>query len=495
MRAIDSFFLKIRNTKCEALFFYSGHGIQYKGENFLVPVDANLFSPADLSIQCVRLDYIMNKLEDAKTRINIIILDACRNDPWSKSWTRGDDNEGGLATPVNTPPQSFIAYATAPSKKASDGGGTNSAFSTALAKYITNPGLTIFEVFQKVLAEVRRMNADQIPWNTYSLDANYYFIATKDLTPGRVPMEIVVSEDYILFIDGVNKGSYTGGGKVKLDYPAGTYKIRVINQHDSTMYSDTVYHYDPVNSTADNFMYIPLNNKVVNTPQLIRPLLDSIKYNMVRVGGGTFKMGSRNGNNDETPSHNVSSRTFYISKYEVTQRQWTAIMGSNPSFNKNCNDCPVENVSWEETNDFIRKLNSYTQGHYRLPTEAEWEFAAGGGILRSDYLFSGNRRPERVAWFYGNASGKSHPVGTKVANELGITDMSGNVAEWCSDWYDVSYYSRSELENPEGPAGPKSEKVVRGGSWDDYEQLCRIVSREKKSPNQKSKNIGFRIAL
>ena len=491
-KSIDSFFTKIQNTRCEALFFYSGHAIQHEGENYLIPVNAILGSEADVEEQCVKLQFILNKLFDAKTKTNIVILDACRNDPFSKSWSRGEPTPG-LAGISRTPPQSFIAYATAPLTKATDGKGTNSPYSAALAKYLTQPGLTIFQIFQKVLIEVKKQNPNQTPWNNYSLESDYYFIPNRDYQPGSLPMSFLISEDCYLLINEENKGKYQGGQEFTLDYPAGLYKIRAISQHDSTIYYDTVYNYNPHNSPADNLMYIPLNNKILNIPLLLKPLLDSIRFNMVRLDGGVFNMGNKSGNNDETPSHKVNVNPYHISKYEVTQRQWQAIMGNNPSINKNCMDCPVENISWEEANEFIRTLNFLTDGHYRLPTEAEWEFAAGGGNLSFHFLFSGNKKLEKVGWFYENAGKRTHTVGTKASNESGLADMSGNVAEWCADWYDASYYRVSVFANPQGP-GSGRQRVIRGGSWDDYDQLCRIFSRNKKEPDYKNKTIGFRIA-
>jgi len=491
-RSIEEFFSKIKNTNSQALFFYSGHGIQYKGENYLIPVDANILSEGDIEEQCIRLQLILNKMEDARTKVNIIILDACRNDPFSKAWNRGDD-EKGLTNLSRTPAQSFIAFATAPSQVASDGKGTNSPYSAALAKYIVEPGLTIFRVFQKVSIEVRKQNANQSPWNNYSLDNDFYFtVINRDFPVGSRPMEFLVTEDCELFINGKNEGKFAGGIEFRLPYTPGHHRIRVVSQYDPSIYYDTIYNYNPSNNAADNLMSIPLNNKVLNS-RMLQPLLDSIKYNMVHIAGGSFSMGTKAGNNDESPQHAVELSSFYISKFEVTQHQWKSIMGNNPSFNKKCNDCPVENITWVDASQFISALNALTNERYRLPTEAEWEFAARGGTLSLNYKFSGNQKLEKIGWFYENASNSSHPVGKKVANELGIVDMSGNVAEWCSDWYGRNYYSTSDLQNPKGPASG-SEKVVRGGSWTDYDQYCKIISRNRNASTFKSKTIGFRLA-
>ena len=492
-RSIDSFFSVINNTRCEALFYYSGHGIQHNGENYLIPVKAVLQSEADLPEECIRLQLIMDKLYYANTKTNIIILDACRNDPFSKSWSRGDGPKGltNIATGL---PQSFIAFATAPNSRATDGKGTNSPYSAALAKYITQPGITIDQVFKRVLSDVLRQNPNQRPWWTVSLESDFYFIRDRDFEVGPVPMSFLVSEDCQLYVDGELKGTFAGGVDFSLDYPMGKYKIRAVSTHDSTIYYDTLYNYDPKNSRAENYMYIPLNNKIVNIPALLRPLLDSIKFSMIRVDGGSFSMGSKSGNNDESPVHKVTLGTFHLSKYEVTQRQWQAIMGNNPSSNKNCLECPVENISWDEANEFIKVLNSLTDEHYRLPTEAEWEYAASGGKYSMGNLFSGNRRLQNVGWFYENSGGRTHPVGNKASNELGITDMSGNVREWCSDWYDASYYRNgTSNESPVGPEGGR-QKTIRGGSWDEYDQPCRVSSRNKMEPASKNKMTGLRLA-
>lgn len=210
---------------------------------------------------------------------------------------------------------------------------------------------------------------------------------------------------------------------------------------------------------------------------------------MVYVKGGTFQMGG--GAYDEKPVHSVTLDDFYIGKYEVTQEQWRAVMGSNPSHFIGDN-LPVENVSWDDVQEFIKKLNSITGNTYRLPTEAEWEYAARGGNKRKGYKYSGSNKIEDVAWFDENSGSKTHLVGTKRPNELGIYDMSGNVYEWCQDWY--GSYSSSLQKNPQGPSSG-SYRVLRGGSWRYEASYCFSVDRLFNYTDSRNVNVGFRLVL
>jgi len=214
--------------------------------------------------------------------------------------------------------------------------------------------------------------------------------------------------------------------------------------------------------------------------------------NMVLVEGGTFEMGSNNGESDEKPVHSVTIKSFYIGKYEVTQKEWVEIMGTNPSYFKGDN-LPVECVSWNDVQEYISKLNAKTGGKYRLPTEAEWEYAARGGNQSKGYTYSGSNTIDDVAWYYGNSNSKTHEVGTKGPNELGIYDMSGNVWEWCSDWNGESYYSSSPGTNPQGPTSG-TYRVLRGGSWLGYALNCRSSVRVRNDPDLRNNYGGFRIA-
>ena len=215
---------------------------------------------------------------------------------------------------------------------------------------------------------------------------------------------------------------------------------------------------------------------------------------MVAVKGGTFKMGSKE-EKDENPIHSVTVSDFYMGKYEVTQAQWRAIMGSNPSKFSGCDNCPVEQVSWDDIQQFLQKLNAKTGKKYRLPTEAEWEFAAKGGVEthdRASNKYSGSNNIEEVAWHDSNSSSKTYPVGGKKPNELGIYDMSGNVWEWCSDQY--GKYSSSSQTNPQG-VSTGSNRVLRGGSWSRYAKYCRAAYRRINFPDDPSSYNGFRVAL
>lgn len=213
-----------------------------------------------------------------------------------------------------------------------------------------------------------------------------------------------------------------------------------------------------------------------NTRLALEPKNDPVIFDMVFVEGGSFRMGSNDGDKDEKPMHTVILNSFYIGKYEVTQKQWSSVMENNPSFFKYCDNCPVEQVSWHDVKEFIRKLNQITANTYRLPTEAEWEYASKGGNKSNGYLYSGSNNVDDVAWHKRNSDSITHPVRQKQSNELGLFDMSGNVREWCSDWYGSDYYSHSLTKNPLGPSCGSS-RLLRGGGWNDPARRCRNTYR------------------
>jgi hypothetical protein len=217
----------------------------------------------------------------------------------------------------------------------------------------------------------------------------------------------------------------------------------------------------------------------------------SFEPEMVFVKGGTFPMGCASGNENEKPVHSVTLNSFNIGKYEVTQAQWKAVKGKNPSRSSKCDSCPVEFVTWIDVQDYIERLNVITGKNYRLPTEAEWEYAAKGGENYKGYIFSGSNDINSVAWYQNNCGGKTHPIGLMQANELGIYDMSGNVWEWCLDWYD-NYPSYSQT-NPRGLSGKYA--VIRGGGWNYYDHECRVSNRGMRGRGDKYFAVGVRLVL
>ena len=224
--------------------------------------------------------------------------------------------------------------------------------------------------------------------------------------------------------------------------------------------------------------------------------INGVSFDMVSVAGGTFTMGatSEQGSDaegDEKPAHQVTLSDYMIGKTEVTQELWQAVMGSNPSEFSGY-DLPIESVSWNDCQEFIKKLNSLTGLNFRLPTEAEWEYAARGGNKSKGYKYSGSNDISSVAWYDSNSSSKTHAVATKSPNELGLYDMSGNVWEWCSDWY--GNYSSGSQTNPKGPSSG-SRRVNRGGSWLNTARYCRVSFRNYDNPGGRYYSLGLRLAL
>ena len=219
--------------------------------------------------------------------------------------------------------------------------------------------------------------------------------------------------------------------------------------------------------------------------------------NMVFVDEGTFMMGDENlehrDSHDNKPAHLVEINAFFIGRFEVTQEEWVTVMGENPALFKGDN-LPVENVSWNDIIQFIARLNELTGMEFRLPSEAEWEYAAKGGKYAMGYDYAGSDFVKAVAWFKPNSKNTTHPVGYKRPNELGIFDMSGNVAEWCFDTYERDYYQRMVSDNPRGPDSG-ANKVNRGGGWlmDEYYQ--RVDVRNVNAADERNPSLGFRLAM
>ena len=258
--------------------------------------------------------------------------------------------------------------------------------------------------------------------------------------------------------------------------------------------AETTYYYRIITDTGYGIVESDTRTFETNNPNTFT--VNGVSFEMVYVEGGTFDMGATteqgsDANSNEYPVHRVTLSDYYIGRCEVTQELWEAVMGSNPSNFRGAQK-PVEWVSWNDCQNFIKKLNSLTGRTFRLPTEAEWEYAARGGNKSRHYKYSGSNNIFDVAWHGDNSGDKTHAVGTKTANELGIYDMSGNVYEWCSDWY--GGYSAGAQTNPQGPSSG-SFRVLRGGGWSGNAWLCRVSNRFNIDPSSSRSNDGLRLVL
>ena len=245
-------------------------------------------------------------------------------------------------------------------------------------------------------------------------------------------------------------------------------------------------------------------------PKLTIPIPSDLAFDCLYVAGDQFMMGDDGSKyGAEKPAHPVKLSPFYLGKHQVIQALWEAVMGENPSGFKGENR-PVENVSWLDTQGFIKKLNAmeavraYLQQQglpdaiFRLPTEAEWEYAARGGIYSQGYLYAGSDKLKQVGWYDGNSDNETHDVGLLLPNELGLCDMSGNVWEWCEDWYDEKFYEKCQaqgvVENPVNKV-EGDYRVLRGGSYFYGALSCRPAHRGGNGPDDRPGDDGFRLCL
>ncbi|MFZ5573118.1 MAG: SUMF1/EgtB/PvdO family nonheme iron enzyme [Thermodesulfobacteriota bacterium] len=530
---ISDFGRKLREGGA-GLFYYAGHGIQMEGANYLIPVDAVIETPADIRYKAVDASWVLGKMGDAANGLNIVILDACRNNPFARG-TRAVDQ--GLAK-MDAPTGSIIAYATAPGSVAADGEGENGIFTRHLMHFMRQPRLKVEEVFKNTrMAVMKETDNRQTPWESSSLMGNFYFNpGVADVAAAPQPSDDVVLPPEATDIGNFDKilkkreqarqkwsewqldmtaqykkaEEYDGS---KLLTPAE--KIAVWNRFLAAYGPD-----NPYSRKDDTLRQAAMERKGIwqETAATPRPKEDSVSdapvktvltnslgMKFVYIRPGVFQMGSPGGEagrgKDETRHQVTLTRGFFLQTTEVTQRQWKKVMDDNPAVFSDCGgDCPVENISWEDTQQFIDKLNQRDGRIYRLPTEAEWEFAFRAGTRKMFY--TGNCLSADQANYDGNfpmdgcSGGPNRKsivvVGSFPPNPWGLYDMAGNVWEWCQDWY--GSYPGGPVSDPAGPSSG-SQRVMRGGAWNSYADNCRSANRIGYGPGEKYGNFGFRLAL
>lgn len=501
-------------------FFFAGHGVQSNGINYLIPVDAHIPLESFLRTKALAVQEVLDVLQDSGNSLNIVVLDACRDNPfsWARAGTRG------LTVVPAQPPGSIIVYATGVGGVAQDGPGRNGVFTSEMLKYLSIPGLEVKDVFNRTGASVQAATGQaQVP-AVYSQFFGTAFLAGQPqsaASPGAsaggpalpgsdavaekkpvltVPkaygsITVEVRTTGTLFLDGTSIGQIQPGPPARLDnIEVGPVRLEMRYSGGKTETQTVVVKENA--ATAASFAYLP-------------PL--GVTENMLFVEGGTFQMGDTSGDGyrNEKPVHTVTISDFYVSRYLVTQKEWAALMGSNPS-NFNGDNLPVESVSWLDAVSFCNKL-SYVTGHqlcyvisganvtcdfakngFRLPTEAEWEFAARGGLGSKGCRYAGGEDINELGWYSGNSSGMTHAVGHLQANELGLFDMTGDVWEWTWDVY--SAYGPAAQNDPRGDVSG-GERVLRGGSWNTAAGGARVSNRNRASPDFRDFTTGFRVVV
>ena len=478
-----------------AFLYYAGHGVQVDGRNYLIPTSANVAAKTDVKYELVNVDNVLDDMNASGTQVNIIVLDACRNNPFGDRGLRG--GASGLAG-MDAPSGTLIAYATSPGKTASDGFGKNSPYTESLARIIREPGLDIEDVFREVGKDVQLKTAGvQVPWKMDSLTEKFYFktltgaegpiqtaggpgpaaVTPKPETPPTGSIKVKSTPaGAAVYVNGTRKGvtpmdiSGLSPGSVVLRVVLDGYEIvedtvRIDAGKEEIMnYTLARMAAAPPASPGIETEVKPPSAPTGSTQRQWKDPTTGMEF--VWVEGGTYKMGcgpwAGECKPNESPEHEVTVSGFWIGKYTVTQGQWQKVMGSNPSGFKKGDSYPVETVSWNDAKEFIREFNSKSGHSFRLPTEAEWEYAARSGGKAEKY--AGGSDVDAVAWYSANSGKSTHSVGTKAPNGLGIYDMSGNVFQWCEDVYDVDAYKKHQRNNPISNGGG-SYRVLRGGSW------------------------------
>ena len=494
--AMDEFTGKL-GTDAIGLVYYSGHGVQINGANYLVPTDLSAKTPSDFVNDAIDLEKLVSRVSQAQAKFSLAVIDACRDNPFQGN---GRDIGGsrGLVAPSGNASGMMVVYSAGANQKALDrlsdaDRNPNGLFTREFLKAMRIPGLTVQEAVNKiktsVIAQAKGVGHVQTPAIYDQSVGTFMFTpgeapAPADNTVRPAPVVVVPAmtaeqREDAFWVDAKaagNKEAFEGYLEI---YPKGRYSS-LARANISRL------------SSAQGISAPPVVTSVVQGPTTsagpaFKDCADCPE--MVVIPAGSFDMGGTG--SDEQPVHRVTLRSFAMGKTEVTQGQWRAVMGTNPSRFSNCGDsCPVEGVSWEDVKQFVSRLSAKTGKTYRLPSEAEWEYACRAGG-REEYCGGGS--VDSVAWHLGNSGQSTHPVAGKRPNAWGLHDMSGNVWEWTEDCWNGSY-NGAPTDGSAWTAGNCSQRVARGGSWDLNPQNLRAAIRGRNSTAGRDDDNGFRVA-
>jgi formylglycine-generating enzyme required for sulfatase activity len=496
-QAIRQFGLSASGAEA-ALFYFAGHGIQVRGRNYLLPVGQSFQSEAEVETEAVEVNSILARLDEAGAKVGVLILDACRNNPLARS---GRTASRGLAR-MDAPSGALVAFAAQPGAEAQDGSGRNGTYTKHLLTHIGTPGLRIEDVFKRVRADVERETGrSQSPREESSLTADFYFVNNSSVRITADESHRLEDEAWGLCRSG---RTHLPCDDYLRSWPQGRFaslaRTRIRDLEESTgSRPSTVTSAPgipvpiPPHALADDIHLASGGRWLVPGREFVD--CDGCPV-MVVIPAGTFMMGSPPDEagrfREEGPQRQVSVSRLAIGKYEVTQAEWRMLIGSNPSRNWECGgDCPVEQVSWHDAQTLVRFITERTGQRYRLPTEAEWEYACRGGDKPGPYC--GGSDLGSLGWTAINSSGTQR-VGSRVANAFGLHDMSGNVWEWVQDCFDeMAYERRKSSDGRAYEVTGCASRVQRGGSWRVEPQGARAAFRLRDSSVNKSMYTGFRL--
>jgi len=526
--AIKEFGEKL-NKGGTGLFYFAGHGVQYQGDNYLFPIGAmgSVSAAEHLRYKTVNVNYILGTMAAARNNLNVVILDACRNNPFARSLfsKRGIKNRKGLAL-MDVPSGTLIAYATRPNKTALDGtGGRNSPYVKHLKVELLKPGLSILKVLTNVRVAVKKETKNRQAPGFYSeLDKEFCFVApcgqvvaqtSQAAEPPVAPPPTFVPPAAPTLVDRDKDG--VADSEDKCPDNTSVEKAKGVDSRGCPLDRDQ----DKVADYRDECLGTSAGVKVKQNGCPVPPTTSAGKVfrdrlkdgtegpSMVWIPAGSFRMGDIQGGGykNEKPVHKVSiTQRFAIGRYEVTFAEYDKFVEATGREKPNDRgwgrgNRPVINVSWHDAVAYTEWLSQQTGKKYRLPTEAEWEYAARGGT-DTKYWWGNTASHEYANYgvdrlWGGLAKGKDRwkytaPVGSFAPNPFGIYDIAGNVWEWVQDWYDSDYYSSPPRSDPSGPAAGRL-RVRRGGGWSNDASNCRAANRYASSPGVRINVLGFRL--
>lgn len=468
----------------EVVVFYAGHGVQVKGINYLPAVDADIQSEEDVALNSLNLNTLMERLDEAKAGLKLLFLDACRNNPYARSLR---SNDRGLARVSAAPSGTLIHFATRPGSVAADGTGSNGLYTSQLLRFIDAPDVPVETMLKRVSAAVTvESKKQQEPWTEGSIVGEFYF--KPGATATTVKTEPVTSDAQVEQQGwaAAQAGNTDAGYAAYLrEYPQGRFAAAARIARASLQTQVAVVQAPPPIAPV-----VPISATTSTAGQMIKDCADCPE--MLVIPTGSFEMGSER---SYEKSHRVNIATFLLSRTEVTQRQWIAVMGANPSDFKNCGlDCPVDKITWADAQEFAKRLSQKTGKNYRLPSEAEWEYAARSGSERTWSFGDDESQLGAYAWFTENSGLSTHPVAQKKPNSFGLYDMHGNVFEWVRDAWHQNYDGAPNDGSSWDLGGDQSRRVVRGGSWGFEPKYTRSAARYSSLVLLPQHYIGIRIA-